>query len=248
MNIEFLTLFADYELWRGCRADLIEHGVDPGRVHGVGGARTIASGYNALAKRYSGADAYCFIHEDARLKFDILRHLPAYLAALPECGALGFVGSAKQRPGEWWWDSPPLFGSVCWAAQWSGGPTLSFGAPTQDLDPAQRLAYEPVETLDGLCLVMRRPAFEAAGGFDEGYDAWHGYDMDICARLLRAGCQNYVIGQPAHHIHRGPKPTEAGQRSHADAMRALALYKTKWESYFALRRGGYYDHVKGEML
>ena len=44
----------------------------------------------------------------------------------------------------------------------------------------------PVEAVSGACLLLRREAFEAAGGFDPGY-ALHCEDLDLMKRLADAG-------------------------------------------------------------
>ena len=44
-----------------------------------------------------------------------------------------------------------------------------------------------VSSLDGSCLVIRREAWDAIGGFDEGYERWGGIDLDLSIRLAAHG-------------------------------------------------------------
>ena len=56
-----------------------------------------------------------------------------------------------------------------------------------------------VEQPSGACFLMRREAWEAAGGFDEDFFLWY-EDVDLARRLLAAGRHNLVVGAAvAHH-------------------------------------------------
>jgi glycosyltransferase involved in cell wall biosynthesis len=58
-----------------------------------------------------------------------------------------------------------------------------------------------VERLVGFCLAVRRDAFRAVGGFDEGFGAGGWEDADLCSRLRSAGGR-LVIAHAAfvHHV------------------------------------------------
>ena len=222
MEIDFLTLVNNPPLYEGLRLNLLSFGVLPERVLSLTEAKTIASGYNELARR-AAADILCFVHQDVRFHFDVLNSIPTYFAGLLKPGVLGVVGSARQIPGKWWWECHPLCGAVCWAEVCNHAPTLCFNPPSRHLPCPEELWYEPVQTLDGLCLFIQREVFEKIGGFDESYDAWHGYDMDICMKALQAGRQNCVINQLVHHIY--SKDTSG---SADEALRALRHFAEKW--------------------
>lgn len=49
----------------------------------------------------------------------------------------------------------------------------------------------PVPAVTGACLMMDKVLFQRVNGFDQGYIQGDFEDMDLCLRLLRAGCQNW---------------------------------------------------------
>ena len=52
--------------------------------------------------------------------------------------------------------------------------------------PGARGRVRPVDAVNGAFMLMRRAAFEQAGGFDEGY--WmYMEDLDLCYRLAQRG-------------------------------------------------------------
>lgn len=76
-------------------------------------------------------------------------------------------------------------------AEWWGRPgglDLSQQAP-----PAQA---EAVEAVSGACMLVRRSAFDAVGGMDEGYPM-HFEDLDLMWRLQQAGYQIWLEPQVA---------------------------------------------------
>ena len=190
-----LTLSRDRSRCDDLRADLASHG-GPHRFVSLEGATDIASGYDALVER-SGAgpdDLLCFLHEDARLHFAAGDVLARVAEAIPRAGVLGFCGTAAQQPGRAWWRCPPRYGGV---RQGAVDPVdLRFRAPTRE---AAGVAVEPVDALDGYCLVLRRGVLDAVGGFGGSGVGWHGYDVDLCLRVRAAGFVNHVLDLPTSH-------------------------------------------------
>lgn len=216
MTLTVLTLVNDDTLLAGLVANLELH-LAPFRLATRRGATSMAAGCNALAAATPGApdDVLCFIHQDARLFFDAATLIPEYLGRLPDAGVLGFCGSNAQQPGRQWHACPPCYGGLL---QGGDAPVaIDFARPACDVDG---LRYAPVQTLDGYCLFVRRDVFLRIGGFDEGYDGWHGYDLDLCLRALRAGLQNYVIAQPSQHFSWGS--------SNDDLARSLQRFAQQW--------------------
>ena len=72
--------------------------------------------------------------------------------------------------------------------------------------------------LSGSCLLLRREAFEAVGGFDQSYFMYF-EDTDLCERLLRAGWQNVYVPS-AQVTHEGGHATESGRGRSPVMLRA----------------------------
>jgi N-acetylglucosaminyl-diphospho-decaprenol L-rhamnosyltransferase len=80
----------------------------------------------------------------------------------------------------WWWPGNP----------WTAAYRNERGAPRES----------PVGWLSGSCLLVRRAAFDAVGGFDPGYFMYF-EDTDLGERLGRAGWQNvYVPSAEVTHL------------------------------------------------
>jgi N-acetylglucosaminyl-diphospho-decaprenol L-rhamnosyltransferase len=100
----------------------------------------------------------------------------------------------------WWWPSNP----------WTAAYRRERGAPAEG------------ETgwLSGSCLLLRREAFDAVGGFDPGYFMYF-EDLDLCERICRAGWQ--VVYVPSAVVtHEGGVSTSRDPRAMADAHHASA--------------------------
>jgi len=80
----------------------------------------------------------------------------------------------------WWWPSNP----------WTRAYRQERGAPVE----------RSVGWLSGSCLLLRRAAFEAVGGFDPSYFMYF-EDLDLCERIGKAGWRNiYVPDAVIAHI------------------------------------------------
>jgi GT2 family glycosyltransferase len=91
--------------------------------------------------------------------------------------------------------------------------------------PAEHPAVErsrPLQAVTGACLLVRRKAFEAVGGFDAGYlNSLE--DVDLCLRLGEAGGE-------VHYCHRAVLVhLESASRGRSDRFeRSVALYRERW--------------------
>ena len=100
----------------------------------------------------------------------------------------------------WWWPSNP----------WTASYRRERGAPQEG----------EAGWLSGSCLLLRRAAFEAVGGFDPAYFMYF-EDLDLCERICRAGWQ--VVYVPAAVVlHEGGASTSRDPRAMADAHHASA--------------------------
>lgn len=88
--------------------------------------------------------------------------------------------------------------------------------------PAANIAHT-YQALTAACLLIRRTAFEQAGGFDEGY--WNGYeDVDLCFNLRTLGW--VLVYEPAsvliHH------ESQSGPERFTKVHRNIARLLDKW--------------------
>ena len=88
----------------------------------------------------------------------------------------------------WWWPANP----------WTAAYRRERGAPAEGA----------VGWLSGSCLLLRRKAFDAVGGFDPAYFMYF-EDVDLGDRLGRAGWQNVYVPGRAGHAHRRPRHRRA---------------------------------------
>lgn len=84
--------------------------------------------------------------------------------------------------------------------------------------------------LIGFCLAVRRSAFEAVGGFDEGYGLGNFEDNDLCRKLARAGGQLLIVdGAYVHHT--GHASFEANQVDYTSLMlENLSRFTDRWST------------------
>jgi len=106
--------------------------------------------------------------------------------------------------------------------RWAGSPLAHRFYPPAfyERGPAE------AEVLAGAFMLVRRRAFEAIGGFDEGYFLY-GEDVDLCRRLWREGAVWYVPVGPVRHFTGGsrtvPDPIVTIE-SHRSAARYAGLW------------------------
>jgi GT2 family glycosyltransferase len=140
-----------------------------------------AAGCNQGAAAVPDAEVLVFLNNDAETAPN---WLPAMLRSLrmPRTGIAGgflhYPGGATQHAGVEFMNSPPIV-----------------AVNIQELRPP---GYVPATT--GAFMAVRREAFDAVGGFDEGY--WNGYeDVDLCLKVRQAGWQTYYSpdAQAMHH-------------------------------------------------
>ena len=113
--------------------------------------------------------------------------------------------------------------------------------PLRDVDRRARPrsgAYERAghpEWVSGACMLVRRAAYEAIGGFDEGFFLYC-EDTDLCLRLWRAGHGvRFVPAALVHHV--GGASSGAGE-TQPIAARSRVYYARKHRGRVAARHGG----------
>jgi len=156
--------------------------------------RAIQSGRNAgfgagcnVGAAAGDAPLLLFVNPDAELTAEALHRLRAVLEAEPgvvlvgprlvdESGALMFSMRRYQRTRSLWAQAlylHRLFPRARWANEIETRPEV-YEAPAGP------------EWLSGACMLVRRAAFEAIGGFDDGFFLYC-EDQDLCRRLRDAG-------------------------------------------------------------
>jgi N-acetylglucosaminyl-diphospho-decaprenol L-rhamnosyltransferase len=86
----------------------------------------------------------------------------------------------------------------------------------------------PVDWAAGMFMLFRAEAFEAVGGFDEGFHLYY-EDVDICTRLWSAGWR--VLLQP------GAQVTHEAQRTSHRNMRYMSFHLAGMARYFYKHAG-----------
>ncbi|GAA4175492.1 glycosyltransferase family 2 protein [Gryllotalpicola koreensis] len=184
--------------------------VDAGGNLGYGG------GINAGARRLAESVEWILVtNPDVRIEPDALSRLLEVARSHTKAGSVGprilettgeVYPSARELP-----SLRTGIGHALLANVWLSNPwTRRYRGETRETTGTWR------ETgwLSGSCVLVRRAAFEAIGGFDDSYFMYF-EDVDLGARLTRAGWRNlYVPGATVTHT--GAHSTSTA----ADSMRA----------------------------
>ena len=168
-----------------------ERAVAPGvRLLPTGGNVGYGSGANLGAAGFEG-DWLVVANPDVTWSAGALDELLAAAARWPGAGCLGpairttggqLYPSARAFPSlgrgighavfGWWWPTNP----------WTRAYRAEVGSPVEG----------PTGWLSGSCMLLRREAFDAVGGFDPSYFMYC-EDMDLCRRLAEAGWSNVYV-------------------------------------------------------
>lgn len=136
-----------------------------------------------LALAGGSAELICVSNADVAPEPAALAALAAVAAAEPRAGMVGPAFGV---------DPDPYHSALPTGAQMLGRIVAgSFNRPGIP-EPAPGQVVE-VGQPSGACFVMRREAWERAGGFDEAFFLWY-EDVDLAKRLLDAGSRNLVAG------------------------------------------------------
>ena len=126
------------------------------------------------------------LNPDTRLPPGALAHLLVTGEVDP---AVGCVGPDLRNPDGTWYPTGRRFPSLVvgglhalLAPVWPSNPATRH----YHMADADRRHPVTVDWVSGACMLLRRSAFEAVGGFDGGYFMYF-EDMDLCLRLARAG-------------------------------------------------------------
>lgn len=161
-------------------------------------------------------DYVLFLNPDAVLPADQLETLVAALEREPGTGVVG--PRILDAEGRLLWTqrrAPSLIRTLAQALFLHRVFPRAAWADEMICDSAQYERSATPDWLSGACLLVRRPAFEAIGGFDEGFFLYC-EDTDLCARLREAGHETrFVPDATAWHQEGSSAP-----RSHLAAIHA----------------------------
>ncbi len=184
---------------------------------------------NNLAAARAGGDLLLLVNCDAWLGDECLPRLHTALAA--DAG-LGLVAPRLRYP-----EGTPQF-------VWAPDRGLLGELLQRQRNPFERRrwSHRPLERLlrvlgpgwcSAACVLVRRAAFEAVGGFDEGYFLYF-EDVDLCLRLRRLGWRLAVV-QDAVAFHAGGAGWREGTVDPHYRRSQLRYYRThrpRWEAAF----------------
>jgi GT2 family glycosyltransferase len=178
----------------------------------------------------SSAPLLLIMNPDCRLSAGAVAALRAVLDAEPSCAVVGprvldpdgaVQGSARGDPDM----LTGLFGRT---GRLRGlAPSLAAARRNVVVDDAIRSGQRSVvvDWVSGACMLVRREAFAAVGGFDERYFLyWE--DADLCRRLRSRGFQvRYVAGATAVH--------RVGRSSRTSAVASIRAFHDSAYLYYA---------------
>ncbi|HEY7413192.1 MAG TPA: glycosyltransferase family 2 protein [Vicinamibacteria bacterium] len=174
------------------------------------------------------AEAVLFLNSDAEARPGAVEALHGLLAARPEVGAVGprtvFPDGTVQVS-----FGPDLTPAAEWRQR-----RLVRGVRRRDpralreAEAAAAREHEP-DWLSGACLMVRRAAFAAVGGFDEGFFLYE-EDADLCRRLRAAGWR--VLYTPAAEVVHG-----LGRSMARASARAADAYHRSHLRYYRKHNG-----------
>jgi len=191
---------------------------DPARVRLLATGGNVGYGRAANAGAAGAAEPWLLVaNPDVELGPGSLDTLLAAAPRWPRAGAFGpairtaeggLYPSARAFPSlgrgighaalGWWWPGNPATRAY----------RRERGAPVEG----------PTGWLSGSCLLLRREAFEAVGGFDPAYFMYF-EDLDLCRRLAAAGWASVHV--PAAVVtHTGGHATQRDPATAADMLRA----------------------------
>ena len=207
--IAFAVVRADLDKLTRCALPGLRRAAEPDSAFAeVTEAHSMCSAYNEVLDAFREADdleALALLHEDVELlDDDFCARVRAAFARAPRAAVLGVVGALGVQSLRWWEGAGR--GRV---AETRG--LVDFGGGSH-----------AVETVDGLLMVLSSWAVANLRFDEERFDAFHGYDADLCFQARAAGRDVRVEELAAFHH------TKGGYGDVAAFVRADAAWRAKW--------------------
>ncbi|HZU59821.1 MAG TPA: glycosyltransferase [Solirubrobacteraceae bacterium] len=193
---------------------------------------TISASYNALLERFAASpdlEALVLVHQDAEIVDEQFCATIRQALSDPNVGLVGCVGAIGVRSIAWWEASVTCASFVNRYEEYGGGDLESFSWSWSDA-PAYARTGE-VETLDGFVLVLS-PWVVQNIRFDESIGRFHGYDLDFCLQVRRAGYR--VLTADFRAIHHRPLEMLPDPEEWIDAHVKVA---EKWDGEMGIGAG-----------
>ena len=150
-----------------------------------GTGKGICQVYNECAEK-AQHENLCFVHEDIEFLTDNWGEIIAAKLADPECGVIGFAGSAMKSKSPSGWCSTGRYGTrMNYIQGHENGEYLCSENPYNE-------DFSGVVTLDGLCLFISRDNWNKLKFDQETLRGFHCYDVDFTIAAHTAGLKNWV--------------------------------------------------------
>jgi GT2 family glycosyltransferase len=207
-------------------ADLLHQRFPSAQLHRVAGNDGFAAGVNRGAKATSSR-YLLLLNPDCVLEAESCCRLTAWLDAHPDVGAVGprirnADGSVQPSARRF----PDLTTAFAGRSSWltrvlPGNPMSRHNLPGRDLSMKTPM---DVDWVSGACMCVRRDAFDAVGGLDEGFFLyWE--DADFCRRLKHAGWRTMFVPS-AGAVHVGGRSSR-----HAAVASLEAFHRSAYRLY-----------------
>jgi N-acetylglucosaminyl-diphospho-decaprenol L-rhamnosyltransferase len=184
-----------------------------------------AAGVNRAAREAPGRHLL-LVNPDTVVSPGLVQGLAAYLDAHPEVAVVGprilnadgtLQPSARRFPDL----TTGMGGRTSWLTRVAPENWLS----RRNLDYSRVLQPIHVDWVSGACMMVRREAFQGAGGMDEGFFLyWE--DADFCRRLLSAGRRAAYV-PTVSAVHTGSRASR-----HAAARSLVAFHRSAFRYYW----------------
>jgi N-acetylglucosaminyl-diphospho-decaprenol L-rhamnosyltransferase len=219
-----LTSIARQTAGRGVETIVVDNGSIDGTaellrtqfpsVHVVTNATNLGFACAANQGAAASANPYLlFLNTDAELMSGALDTLLRVIEEQPRAGIVG--AQLRNADGTFQGSHAPFPSLVGEFLVLSGLGRLSCGAPYPSRGPDDEKGPQVVDWVGGACLLARKIAFEAVGGFDESFFLY-GEEVDLCYRMRSAGWE--VWYQPGARVMHLGGSSSTGQPTEREAQ------------------------------
>ncbi len=172
------------------------------------------------------------LNPDTEVVGDALARLIAYLDAHLDVGALGpqllnldgSIQSSRRR-------FPTLI-TALFESTWLQGIAPRGVLRRYTMDDAPADATHEVDWVTGACIVVRREALEAVGGFDERF-FMYSEELDWCRRIKRAGWKIVYLPEAKVIHHAGKSSDQAVAARHIHFQTSKVRYFQKYHGWLS---------------